>query len=189
DELWQRYTGALEPLRRAGRLGTLLFQFPPWFGPGERARAVLRGWARRAAGWPVAVEFRHPDWWHPELREESAELLARLGMSTVSVDMAQSVAGAVPPVDVVTTPALAVVRFHGRSVSWGSGSKEDRFRHTYTADELSEWLPRLRTMAGRADELHVLFNNCCADAAVRAAETMSGLLTDAAAPLAPPAAG
>ncbi|WP_221357466.1 DUF72 domain-containing protein [Streptomyces beigongshangae] len=176
DELWRRYTTALEPLRRTGRLGTLLFQFPPWFRPGDRAGAVLRGWARRAAGWPVAVEFRHPDWWLPQTCEASAGLLAELGMSTVSVDMAQSVADAVPPVDVVTTPRLAVVRFHGRSASWGTGSKEDRFRHTYTAEELAQWLPRLRSMAERSEELHVLFNNCCADAAVRAAETMSDLL-------------
>lgn len=194
DEVWRRYTTALEPLRRTGRLGTLLFQFPPWFRPGDRAEAVLRGWARRAAGWPVAVEFRHPDWWLPRVRESSADLLAQLDMSTVSVDMAQSVADAVPPVDVVTTSRLAVVRFHGRSASWGSGSKEDRFRHVYTEEELAGWLPRLRSMAERADELHVLFNNCCADAAVRAAETMSGLLatsapastsTSASAPAAP----
>ena len=97
-------------------------------------------------------------------------------MSAVAVDMSQSAADAVPPVDVVTTPRLAVVRFHGRSDAWGSGSKEDRFRHTYTTDELTGWLPRLRSMAERADELHVLFNNCCADAAVRAAETMDRLL-------------
>ncbi|MFE9687613.1 DUF72 domain-containing protein [Streptomyces sp. NPDC006285] len=176
DELWERYTSALEPLRRTGRLGTLLFQFPPWFGPGDRAEAVLRGWARRAAGWPLAVEFRHPDWWSPQRWAASADLLTRLDMSAVSVDMAQSVVDAVPPVDVVSTPRLAVVRFHGRSRSWGSGSKEDRFRHTYTPDELTGWLPRLRSMAERAEELHVLFNNCCADAAVRAAETMSDLL-------------
>ncbi|MEV7139674.1 DUF72 domain-containing protein [Streptomyces tauricus] len=185
DELWRRFTTALDPLRRTGRLGTLLFQFPPWFGPGDRSVAVLQGWSRRAAGWPLAVEFRHPHWWRPDLRQESADLLTRLGMSAVSVDMAQSVADAVPPVDVVSTPRLAVVRFHGRSPAWGSGSKEDRFRHTYTADELTGWLPRLRAMAERSDELHVLFNNCCADAAVRAAETMSGLL---AAPAAPPPA-
>lgn len=176
DELWRRYATALEPLRRAGRLGTVLFQFPPSFKPGDRAGAVLREWARRAAGWPVAVEFRHPGWWQADRRQASSDLLGRLGMSAVAVDMAQSAAGAIPPVGVVTTPRLAVVRFHGRSESWGSGSKEDRFRHTYTSEELAAWLPRLRSMAERADELHVLFNNCCADAAVRAAETMRRLV-------------
>ena len=140
DELWRRFTTALEPLRRTGRLAALLFQFPPWFAPDDQAGAVLREWSRRAAGWPLAVEFRHPDWWRPDLRQASADLLARLGMSTVAVDMAQSVADAVPPVDVVSTPRLAVVRFHGRSASWGSGSKEDRFRHTYTTDELTAQL-------------------------------------------------
>ncbi|WP_328500070.1 DUF72 domain-containing protein [Streptomyces sp. NBC_00457] len=177
DEVWQRFATALEPLRRAGRLGTVLFQFPPWFTPGARAEAVLQQCAQRTEGWPVAVEFRHPEWWRAERRAASSQLLARLGMSAVAVDMAQSVPDAVPPVTTVTTPRLAVARFHGRSRSWGTGSKEDRFRHTYTTDELAEWLPRLHSMAGRCDELHVLFNNCCADAAVRAAQSMRQLLT------------
>lgn len=71
---------------------------------------------------------------------------------------------------------LSVVRFHGRSPAWGTGSKEDRFRHEYTDDELREWLPRVRAPAGRAERMHVLFNNCCADASVRAAARMRELL-------------
>ncbi len=177
DEVWQRFATALEPLRRAGRLGTVLFQFPPWFTPGAHAEAVLRQCAQRTERWPVAVEFRHPEWWRAERRDASSQLLARLGMSAVAVDMAQSVPDAVPPVTTVTTPRLAVARFHGRSKSWGTGSKEDRFRHTYTTGELAEWLPRLHSMADRCDELHVLFNNCCADAAVRAAQSLRQLLT------------
>ena len=71
---------------------------------------------------------------------------------------------------------LAVVRFHGRSPAWGTGSKEDRFRHTYTPGELASWAPRIRAMADRAREVHVLFNNCCGAAAVHAAESMRDLL-------------
>src|SRR5215470_2212592 len=29
-QAWDRFLGALAPLRQAGKLGTLLFQFPPW---------------------------------------------------------------------------------------------------------------------------------------------------------------
>ncbi|GAQ62875.1 hypothetical protein SsS58_03249 [Streptomyces scabiei] len=76
----------------------------------------------------------------------------------------------------VTSPELAVVRFHGRSPAWGTGSKEDRFRYSYSTAELAACAPRLRSAAARVDELHVLFNNCCADAAVRAAETMRRIL-------------
>ncbi|MEU7367282.1 DUF72 domain-containing protein [Streptomyces hygroscopicus] len=177
DEIWQRFSGALEPLRRAGRLGALLFQFPPWFAPGDAwAKAFLAHCARRTAGWPVAVEFRHPGWWQGDERAETAAALEDWGMSAVAVDMTQTLPTSIPPVTPVTSPRLAVTRFHGRNEAWGTGTKEERFRHTYAADELSEWIPRLRGMAERADEVHALFNNCCADAAAHAAESMRQLL-------------
>ncbi|MFD0393176.1 DUF72 domain-containing protein [Streptomyces nogalater] len=74
-------------------------------------------------------------------------------------------------------PRLTVIRFHGRSPHWRTGTKEERFRHTYTEQELEEWLPRIHTSAATATELHLLFNNCCGDAAPKAAETMRQLLT------------
>ncbi|MEV7190200.1 DUF72 domain-containing protein [Streptomyces sp. NPDC093510] len=176
DEAWARFTHGVEPLRRAGRLGSVLFQFPPWLRPGERAEEFLASTARRTRGWPVAVEFRHPDWWRGENAEATRALLAGYGMAAVAVDMNQSLPSALPPYAPVTRPRLSVVRFHGRSAAWGRGSKEDRFRYAYADDELAEWLPRLRTLAERAERVHVLFNNCCADAAVRAAGTMTRLL-------------
>lgn len=54
DAVWERFVAGVEPLRRAGRLGSVLFQFPPWFRPGERAEAFLQGCAERTRGWPVA---------------------------------------------------------------------------------------------------------------------------------------
>ncbi|MFC4034096.1 DUF72 domain-containing protein [Streptomyces polygonati] len=176
DEVWDRFSGALEPLRRAGRLGTLLFQFPRQLAPGRPAAAVLRQCRERAAGWPVAVEFRHPGWWREDHVAATTALVTELDMSAVAVDMVQTLPTSVPPIARVTTPALAVVRFHGRSSAWGTGTKEERFRHSYTPGELSEWTPRIRALADRAQEVHVLFNNCCADAAVRAAESMGELL-------------
>ncbi|MGW0658469.1 DUF72 domain-containing protein [Streptodolium elevatio] len=176
DEVWQRFSGALRPLRDAGRLGTLLFQFPPSFAPDEPATQFLVDCVERAGDWPVAVEFRHPGWWRDDNIHATQALLKRLDAAAVAVDMAQTLPASIPPVAPVTAPRLAVVRFHGRSRAWGTGSKEDRFRHVYSADELSEWVPRLRTLAEQADRVHVLFNNCCADAAVRAAEKMQQLL-------------
>lgn len=177
DEVWGRFAEAVEPLRRAGRLGTVLFQFPPRFAPGAAAERALEDCARRTAGWPFAVEFRHPAWWAAERAEDTRALLSGLGAAAVGVDTAQGLTGSLPRVVPVTRPAPAVVRFHGRSTAWGRGSKEDRFRHDYDVTELAAWVPRLRRAARQTDELHVLFNNCCADAAVRAAETMRGLLT------------
>ncbi|MEU3340512.1 DUF72 domain-containing protein [Streptomyces sp. NPDC002144] len=176
DAVWARFTEGVEPLRAAGRLGAVLFQFPPWFRPGRRAGRFLRECAERTAGWPLSVEFRHPDWWRAEWADATRALLARYGMAAVAVDMTQTLPSSIPPVTPVTSPDLSVVRFHGRSPAWGSGSKEDRFRYDYGEAELAEWLPRLRGLAERVGRLHVLFNNCCGAAAVRAAERMRGLL-------------
>ncbi|GAA1200145.1 DUF72 domain-containing protein [Streptomyces hebeiensis] len=180
DEIWRRFSGALEPLRRTGRLGTLLFQFPPWLAPGPRAEAFLDRCRERTAGWPVAVEFRHPGWWRADRLATTSAFLADRDMTAVAVDMAQSLATSVPPVSPVTSRRLAMTRFHGRSGAWGTGTKEERFRHTYAPEELAEWVPRLRAMADEADAVHVMFNNCCADASVRAAVSMRRLLDEAA---------
>lgn len=176
DEVWRRFTDGIRPLRDARRLGAVLFQFPPWFRPGARADAFLAQCAERTAGWPVCVEFRHPDWWRGEREHTTADLLRSYGFATVAVDMTQALPTAVPPVTPVTCGRLAVVRLHGRSPAWGSGSKEDRFRHDYTDGELREWLPRIHALARRAERVHVLFNTCCGDSAVRAAERMRALL-------------
>lgn len=178
DEVWRRFSDGIAPLREAGRLGAVLFQFPPWLRPGPRARAVLAACRERTDGWPVCVEFRHPDWWRERQRRTTEDLLRSYGFSAVAVDMEPSLPSAIPPVTPVTCERLAVVRFHGRSSAWGTGSKEDRFRHEYTDGELREWLPRVHALADRAERVHVLFNNCCADAAVRAAARMRELLAD-----------
>ncbi|WP_327685705.1 DUF72 domain-containing protein [Streptomyces sp. NBC_00467] len=179
DEVWRRFSEAVLPLRDAGRLGTLLFQFPPWFAPGAPAEVLLDRCRKRTEGWPVAVEFRHPAWWQEDRCVATSALLRDLGLASVSVDVAANLPLSLPPVTEVTAAGPAVVRFHGRNAAWGSGTKEERFRHTYTDAELTEWLPRLTDMSRRAEQLHVLFNNCCGDAAVRAAESMERLLAGA----------
>ncbi|MGW4566269.1 DUF72 domain-containing protein, partial [Streptomyces sp. NPDC004561] len=174
NEVWTRYAEALEPLRRADRLGTLLFQYPPALTPGPEAEAFVRAARERARDWPFAVEFRHPDWWRDD---RTSAFLTDLDATAVAVDTPQGLPASLPPTASVTTPRLSVVRFHGRSPHWGTGTKEDRFRHAYTRPELIEWLPRVHALAAATGELHLLFNNCCGDAAVRAAQTMRDLLT------------
>ncbi|MET8583330.1 DUF72 domain-containing protein [Streptomyces collinus] len=170
-EAWTRYAEAVDPLRGAGRLGTLLFQFPPSLAPGPDAESFVRAARERARDWPFAVEFRHRAWWRSP---RTTAFLKDLDATAVGVDTRQDLPTSLPPDTPVTTPRLAVVRFHGRSPHWGTGNKEDRFRHTYTPTELTEWLPRIRTLD--TEEVHLLFNNCCADAAAQAAQTMRELL-------------
>ncbi len=122
------------------------------------------------------MEFRHPAWWREDERAKTEAVLKDWGMSAVAVDMTQKLPTSIAPATPVTSSRLAVARFHGRNDAWGTGSKEERFRHTYTTEELTEWIPRLHTMAEQAAEVHALFNNCCADAPARAAESMRDVL-------------
>ncbi|GAA2406137.1 DUF72 domain-containing protein [Streptomyces glaucosporus] len=178
DEVWRRFAAALEPLRAAGRLGAVLMQFPPSLRPGAAAEDFLDRTLERAGslGWRTAVEFRDPSWYAPGQSARTAGLARRHKAALVAVDSARGLPASVPPVAVATAPELSVVRFHGRSPHWGTGSKEDAYRHRYTKEELAEWVPRIKALAERTEQVHVLFNNCCGDAAVDAAGTMAGLL-------------
>ncbi|UFR04862.1 DUF72 domain-containing protein [Streptomyces sp. Go40/10] len=175
-EVWTRYAEALTPLLRSGRLGTLLFQFPPSLAPGPDAEAFVRTARERARGWPFAVEFRDPAWWHPARAPRTTAFLEDLDATAVAVDTVQGLPTSMPADTPATSARLAVVRFHGRSPHWGTGTKEDRFRHAYTERELLAWLPRVQALAEATDELHILFNNCCGDAAPTAARTLQDLL-------------
>ncbi|WP_206343363.1 DUF72 domain-containing protein [Streptomyces mesophilus] len=169
-ELWRRFHAGIEPLRAAGRLGCVLFQFPPWFVPGADAvERILR--CAELCRAPIAVELRHPGWYEPEAYALVTDVLARHRIAFAGVDAP----GLLPEVR-ATSPQLSVVRFHGRSAHWGRGSKEDRYRHTYERHELEEWVPRIRILAKESAAVHVLFNNCCADASVKAAAAMGELL-------------
>src|SRR5664280_1682633 len=53
------FANGLSPLREAGRLDALLFQFPWSFRNVPENREWLTLIAERFAGWPIAVEVRH----------------------------------------------------------------------------------------------------------------------------------
>src|SRR5205823_2333014 len=140
EEAWRRFARALRPLHDAGKLGAVLLQFPPWFGPRHDAREELRAVRERLPGYRVCVELRSPRWLtEPDDRARTLGLLEELGLAFVCVDA--PAASRLPAVAAVTTPELAVVRYHGRDDdAWKntSGSAADRFRYDYSDAELAE---------------------------------------------------
>ncbi len=179
DELVSRFRSALSPLRATGKLGALLFQFPPWFVISRENKEHLL----RAKEWfpddRIAVEFRNRTWMSDRNREETLRFLADNGLAYVTVDEPQGFPSSVPPVAAATT-GLAMIRFHGRNAeTWRTPTPTaaERFKYEYAEDELREWLPRVRGLAQDADEVHVLFNNCYADYAVTNARQMARMLS------------
>jgi uncharacterized protein YecE (DUF72 family) len=181
DEVWARFLGALEPLRQAGKLGVLLFQFPQWFPIGKRNRHYLLECKERCGEIRMCVEFRNKTWLSEENREETIDFLRSYAVPYVCVDMPQGYPSSVPPVVAATSRELAVVRFHGRSEKWASKDIHERFGYRYAARELAEWAPRVRELAADAERTHVLMNNCYRDYAQVNAQQLRDLLVDAGA--------
>ena len=184
DLVWGRFLSALGPLDRAGRLGAVLFQFPPWFGISRANKQQLLDCAARCRPLRICVEFRNGSWLAEENRAETIEFLEAYELPYVVVDMPQGFRSSVPPVLAVTAP-LAVVRFHGRNAAeWESGDVHRRFRYLYSPGELEEWAPRISELAAGAEETHVLMNNCYSDYAQRNAADLAALLRERSAPVA-----
>jgi uncharacterized protein YecE (DUF72 family) len=175
DAVWERFLGALGPLYDAGKLGTLLFQFPPWFGINGRNKHYILEVKERSAPYQICVEFRHASWMSDDNREETLDFLRSYAVPFVCVDMPQGYRSSIPPVLAVTGD-LAVVRFHGHSDKWESRNIYERFGYLYPEEELDEWVPRLRELADEAPTTHVLMNNCYRDYAQTNAEQMRRLL-------------
>ncbi|MEU8384687.1 DUF72 domain-containing protein [Streptosporangium sp. NPDC048865] len=179
DEVWRRFLGALEPLHEAGKLGAVLFQFPPWFPIGEGNRRYILECARRCAPMRVSVEFRNHTWMDEGNREATLAFLAEHDLPYVGVDMPQGHTSSVPPV-LAATSGLAVVRLHGHSDKWTSKNIDERFAYMYSEPELRRWAARVRELAEGAEVTHVLFNNCCADNSQRNAARFRTLVGEAA---------
>lgn len=180
EEAWRRFESALRPLHDAGRLGAVLFQYPPWFTPRKDNRVEIEALRDRMPDYRVCVEFRSPRWLAEERdRERTLGLLRGRGLTFVSVD-APEVSG-LPRLFALTTPELFVVRFHGRSDStWKGGARTaaERFRYLYSEEELRELAQPIAEVAREARESHLLMNNCYRDYGVRNAAQLRELLSD-----------
>ncbi|MGI8424822.1 MAG: DUF72 domain-containing protein [Chloroflexota bacterium] len=181
--VWEAFDQALEPLRLVGKLGAVLLQFPPWFGINRANKTHI---ARCRAMLPqqrLAVEFRNGSWLHDRNVPETLALLAHNGMTYVVVDEPQGFKSSVPLVPAVTEGGMAILRLHGRNVeNWQKKgiSVAERFKYLYNSRELDELAPRVFELAEKADQTHVLFNNCYSDYGVRnAAQMIEKLRLDA----------
>ncbi|MEV4492826.1 DUF72 domain-containing protein [Micromonospora coxensis] len=175
EEVWTRFLSALDPLVEAGKLGAVLFQFPPWFTIKRANKEYLLEVQRRCGPLRPVFEFRHASWFDGDNADETLDFLRRHELAYVCVDMPQGHRNSVPPV-LAATADLAVVRFHGHSDKWTSTDIHEKFGYRYSARELRDWAPRLRELADAADRTHVLMNNCYRDYAQTNGQQLQDLL-------------
>jgi uncharacterized protein YecE (DUF72 family) len=161
-EIFRRFGEALEPLRAAGKLGGILFQFPPYVVFKDLSLDYL-AWARQQLGDDeMLVEFRHRSWYEEDVRSQVLSFLEEHGMSLVVVDAPKVEAKNVPPTLLALTSPTLYVRFHGRNAeTWNvrGRSAAERFDYLYSEDELRDWVDPLRELAGQAENAYAVFNN------------------------------
>lgn len=183
DAAFAMFLDGLEPLREAGQLGSVLLQYPRWFFPISQSRDEILEARDRLDGVDVAIELRNGSWFNEKNAERTLRFLDDNQLPYVMVDGPQGFRSSVPPITAVTSPRLALIRFHGRRVeTWEAKGipTVERFRYLYDRDELEEWAPRIREAAGQARQTHVLMNNCYANYGATNAREIAKLLEDLA---------
>ena len=167
DLCFDWFRDALAPLRQAGKLSYVLFQFAPWVGYSPRALDYLASLLEHLPGWRVAVEFRHPSW-IPRRTEDVLKFLAEHGLIYVAVDCPWQ------PLIPAATTDWAVLRFHGRNVAgWEAQMKgkqpsvAEKYDYLYSAEELEGLADSVQRFHGKVRRVYTKFNNNRADYPVR----------------------
>jgi uncharacterized protein YecE (DUF72 family) len=180
EELWRRFLAALTPLKDAGKLKAVLFQFAPWVTSERDWRAHVEDCVQRMSGHLVAVEFRNETWLQEGNVDRVLAWERELGVAHVIVDEPQGVGNYAHGVWAVANPALAIVRLHGRNAeTWnakGLAASSERFNYEYTDGQLEDLADRAARIAEEAIELQLLVNVNYEDQGVRAARKLEELL-------------
>jgi len=150
----------LRPLKRAGKLGALLMQFPWSFRFTEENRDYLIRLRRAFYEFPLVAEMRHVSW----LCDEAVGTLIDYKIGFCNIDQPEH-PRAMPPTALLTT-GVGYVRLHGRgeASAWMkdfSGLRERVVRndYLYAAEELAEWRTRVDKIARHARRVIVIFHN------------------------------
>jgi uncharacterized protein YecE (DUF72 family) len=153
----------LMPLRKANKLGYVLFQLAPWVKRSEQAQADLARLKRELPDDIVAVEFRNRSWFG-EYTDETLRFLRDHGLTYVSIDGPRSRAN-IPSLPALTSPN-AVFRLHGRNfeghlkqLQGKSPTVAEKYDYLYSEKELEEIARAAGALNGKAERVHLAMNN------------------------------
>jgi uncharacterized protein YecE (DUF72 family) len=153
--VFKAFAEMLQPLIQARKLGCILAQFPYSFGFNRRNLDYLRLFRERLGDLPVVVEFRNAYW----LRKEVFDWLREHNLGFCCVDEPR-LPNLLPPVAEATSK-IGYIRFHGRNSAkwWQHEQAHERYDYSYTPQELSEWLPKIKQLDSLAEKTFIFANN------------------------------
>lgn len=177
EALFEEFIAALDPLREQGKFGCVLAQFPWGFKLSQQNVDYLKGFRKMMRGVPVVIEFRNGSW----IRDEMFAFLREANFGYCCVDQPR-IEGLLPP-RVEATSSIGYARFHGRNAEkwWEHEHAWERYDYLYSREELTEWVPKVQSLAEQTEETYVFFNNHYNAQAVQNALEFAELLEDAGA--------
>lgn len=175
----EQFRAGLVPLAEAGKLGTVLLQFPPSFHASAQNVERLGMLLEALADYPLAVELRHRSW--SNRKAETRTLLEGHRTTWVVIDEPKfrfSVRQEVEPLG-----EMLYLRFHGRNAAkwWKHDRAEERYDYLYTEAELRPFADRIRGILGGGPlrRAFIFFNNHARGQAVQNAQMMIKMLAEA----------
>ena len=180
--LWARFKAALQPLRAAGKLGMVHFQFAPWVIRNRDGHAHVRQCVEAMHDYTVSVEFRNKTWFDAAHVGSTLAFERELNVVHTVIDSPQGFANTVPPIWESTHLQYSLVRLHGRNrETWnikGAKSAAERFNYDYPPQELIEIASKVERLAPETFTTHVIMNNNWEDQGQRNAATLIQILAD-----------
>ncbi len=170
---------ALEPFERSGKLGVLLLQLPPSFGPRRHQLHELEHLLSLLQDYKLAVELRNRDWVEGMQLEATTDFFQQRHLIFVAVDTpAVEHFKLMPNIDITTHPRVGYLRAHGRNARGYLTGKTvaERFDYDYSDEELEEIGERAIRLSESLDEMHLVFNNNRGAYAPKAALKMKHIL-------------
>ncbi len=126
------FKDSLLPLMNAGKLGVLVYQFPPWFVYKEEHCDYILSHKEKMGRIRIAVEFRHGSWYSPDTQDKVFHFLRKHQLIHVVADEPQFGTLATVPFVPQTTADIAYYRFHGRNKkNWLKKGIETSLRYAY----------------------------------------------------------
>jgi uncharacterized protein YecE (DUF72 family) len=151
----EAFKRALEPVITSGKMGCILMQFPYSFDFNKPNWEYLAQLRKNLEDLPLVVEFRNARW----LKVEVFQWMRQQNIGFCCVDEPQ-LPNLLPPL-VEATSKIGYVRFHGRNKDkwWQHEQPYERYDYSYKSEELNEWIPKIKRLAGSTEKTFIFANN------------------------------
>ncbi len=176
-----QFLKGISPLEDSGKMGALLLQLSPGFGPRDHKLEELDFLLDFLSGHRVAIELRNRSWVSDERLDQTRRFFQRRGVTFVMVDGPDDPHFMIlPSIDLITSPSLGYIRAHGRNAAGYIRERTvaGRFNYDYSRSELEHLAERASRLVHNVSEMHVVFNNNKADYAPRAAAAFQEIVRE-----------